>query len=302
MDYINRLREQNITFVNISESQALDIIKTNYSYYRLMEYSPLFEKYKISHKANQFVNLDFSQLYYLAIIDSELRSILMTLCLEIENSLKTKLIYDAESVCDTNTLINEYYVTEKEFLDSIYTCDNNDTLNEYMNIHSLKDLKLDKFLDVIQFGTLERFIHYFYKKYHNLLKSKTFNDIEIHLSSVRRIRNIVAHNNTCISKINEITEYKDLKMLSFLGNHGIKKRTLSTNMSKKIISDLCGLIDVYFKLVDNKNVFEKLKVFNENYCIKYKKVFINNDKLISSYDFIKNVIKIYFFLDNDSKL
>ncbi len=294
MDYINKLKEQNITFININESQALDIIKMTYSYYRLIEYSSLFDKYKISCKKSQFVKLDFSQLYYLALIDSELSSILMTLCLEIENSLKTKLIYDAESICNTNALISEYYETEKDFLDLNYTRDNNDILNEYIHVHSLRNLPLNEFLEIIQFGTLERFIHYFYKNYSNPLESKAFNDIEIHLSSVRRIRNIVAHNNTCISKINETTEYKDLKMLSFLGNHGIKKRTLSTNMSRKIINDLCGLIDVYFKLIGSRNVFNKLNDFNKNYCIKYKESFINNDKIISSYNFIKKVIEIYF--------
>ncbi|MGN0447471.1 MAG: Abi family protein [Acutalibacteraceae bacterium] len=293
MNYINELKKQNITFNIFNEQQAITIIKKEYSYYKLMSYSCLFEKYKQTNKEGQFVNLDFSQLYYLALIDSQLSKILMTMCLEIENTIKTIFIFDAEMICDTKTLLHEYYDNENEFIDMNYTADNNDIINEYKNKVSIQELSLNEFLEVIQFGTLERFVHFFYKKYGNVLYCESFYNVEFRLSSIRRIRNIVAHNNSCMSRITEETEYKDVKLLSFLGSRGVKNRSLTTNMSKKFVSDFCGVLDVYFRLVENKNIINDFKEFDINYCLKYKSYFEKNDKILSFYNFAKKVIEIY---------
>lgn len=293
MDYINELKKQNITFNLLDEQQAINIIKKEYSYYKLMSYSCLFEKYKQTNKVGQFVNLDFSQLYYLALIDSQLSKILMIMCLEIENAIKTRLMFDAEMICDTKTLLQEYYDNENEFIDMNYTAENNDLINEYKNMVSIQELSLNEFLDVIQFGTLERFVHFFYKKYSNELCCESFYSVEFRLSSVRRIRNIVAHNNSFISRIVEETEYKDLKLSSFLGSKGVKNRSLTTNMSKKIVSDFCGVMDVYFRLVEDKSIIIDFKDFDINYCLKYKNCFEKNDKILSFYNFVKTVIEIY---------
>ncbi len=294
MNYIDELKKKNITFHILNESDALTIIQEKYSYYKLLSYSCLFEKYRNGEKQGLFVNLDFSQLYYLAEIDSYLSSILMYMCLEIEERLKAKLIFDAESICDTNYLLSEYYDSDREYLESTYIPDNNDSIKCKKIFDIATQMTFNEFLDIAQFGTIERIIHYFYKKHAKSIYGSDFASFETHLSSVRRIRNIVAHNNSILNKLTIKTDYQDFKMLSFLGNRGIKNRTLQTNMSKFIISDLCGFFDVYFDLVNNENLLKILKNFNNDYCENYKESFASNDLLKTSYIFIKSVLRIYF--------
>ena len=120
-----------------------------------------------------------------------------------------------------------------------------------------------------------------------------FLPFEAHLSSVRRIRNIVAHNNSILNKLAIQTDYYDLKMLAFLGQQGIKNRTLHTNMSKLMISDLCGFFDIYFNLINKRSTVELLEDFDKNCIQEYKHFFINHDLLESSYNFLKNAIIIF---------
>ncbi len=293
MDYIEKLKEENITFQVLNETDALSIMQEAYSYYKLLSYSCLFERYRNGSRQGQFVNLDFSQLFYLAEIDSCLSHILMCMCLEIEEKLKAKLIFDAESVCDTHALLTEYYNNDSEYLQNTYVPDNNDAVKYHKGFREIPQLSLNEFLDVVQFGTLERMTHFFYQRYAVNIYNYDFAPFEIRLSSVRRIRNIVAHNNSILNKLVIKTDYKDFKMLSFLGKHGVKNRTLQTNMSKLMISDLCGFFDVYANLVNNKKMCDLFAFVDEKYIKAHKARFENNDLLKTSYTFVKNVLNIY---------
>lgn len=291
MDYIYNLKKLNISFKKIDELEAISIMRTRFSYYKLLSYTCLFDKYINGEKKGLFVNVDFSQLYCIAQIDAILGHIFMCMCLEIEENLKAKIIYEAESVCNTNVLFDEYYNSDFKYIKNNYTSENNDTIQREVKLP--KDMSLVEFLDVAQFGTLERFAHYFYSRYAIDLYNSCLAPFESRLSSVRRIRNIVAHNNSIINKLTIKTEYKDYKMLSFLGKQGIKNRTLQTNMSKLIISDLCCFFDVYFNLVNKSNIHDTFRSFDENYGEIVRKNFANNDLINTSYNFMKKVIIIY---------
>lgn len=295
MDFIYSLKEQNIKFQTISEQEAEDIIRSEYSYHKLLSYACLFEKYtKNVIKKGQFVNLDFSQLYYLAEIDSRFSHILMSMCLEIEEKIKTKFIFEAGEKCDTKVLLSEYYSSDHEYLDATYALSYDDVVVYKRDCNDLLSMTLDEFLGISQFGTLERLICFFYKEYEHCIHKSALKAFETRLSSIRRIRNIVAHNNSILNKLTVKTEYQDLKMLSFLGKHGIKNRTLKTNMSRQIISDLCGVIDVYFELVNNDTLIKELKNFDVEYCQKWGESFSNNDILKTAYTFLREVFALYF--------
>lgn len=293
MDYLCEFKKNNIKFNIVHEADALDIMRNDFSFYKIWSYTSLFEKYRSGDNCGLFVNLDFGQLYYLAKIDSELSCILMCMCLDVEEKLKTKLIFDAEKICDTNSLLIEYYNNDRKYLEHNYTADNNDTINNKNIIGTITQMSFAEFLDVAQFGTLERLIHYFYRKYAFDMYGVDFLPFEAHLSSVRRIRNIVAHNNSILNKLAIQTDYYDLKMLAFLGQQGIKNRTLHTNMSKLMISDLCGFFDIYFNLINKRSTVELLEDFDKNCIQEYKHFFINHDLLESSYNFLKNAIIIF---------
>ena len=300
VNYIDLLKNDNITFDIIIPNEALHIIKNKYPYYKLLNFTSVFQKYVKGDKAGKVVHADFAHLYYLAEIDFRLSQILMDLCLEIETHLKARLVYDADSVCNTKTLFKEYYNSDSEYLNKTYTVENIDVLKFGNASKSLCEMELSEFLNIAQFGTLERIIHFFYSKYSTLLYESEYMSFEQYLGAVRRIRNLVAHNNSIIDKIPIKAEQSNTKMTAFLGRYGIAHKTLITNMSKPIIRDLCGLFFVYFKANKcSENFLSNIKDFDTNYCQNYKKYFEKNDLLISSYRFMKEVIQI--FVKNNSK-
>lgn len=293
MNYVQRLCDQNITFNVICEKDAENIMKKEYSYYKLMEYSQLFEKYKTTSKQGKFVKLDFSQLYYLAVIDFRLSQILMCMCLEIENVLKTKLISDADKVSDNQNFFREYYNSESSYFKQTYNAENIEILRMSDFEGTVDSLELPQFLNVLQFGTLEKLIHFFYKKYAVQIYKTEFAPFENELYSIRRIRNLVAHNNSILSKLNIKTEHRNLKLSAYLGKKGIKNKTLTTNLSKIIVSDLCNLLYVYFNIIeDNNAVLRMLEEFDKQCWQKYQGYFEENYSLKSVYFFIKKIILI----------
>ncbi len=294
MDYIQHLSEQNISFHYFSRDEAAEIMEKEYSYYKLLEFSTLFERYKTTNKKGNFVKLDFSQLYFLALIDFRLCSILMSMCLEIENALKTRLLCDADRVGDTKSILSEYYESDKDYLEQTYNSVNIEVLKNNNLIGAIDSLDLNQFLKIVQFGTLEKIIKYFYGKYSAILYDSEFVPYERQLDSVRRIRNFVAHNNSILCDLNKKQEYNNLELSAFLGKKGIKHKTLKTNMSKVVISDLCNLLYVYVNTVSNsKHIFEILREFDVDYCQKYAGFFVNNCSIKSAYKFMKEVTKIF---------
>lgn len=208
MNNIDKLKELNITFNNIDEQSALKIMQEEYSYYQLTKYSILFEKYQKGEMLGKFVHLDFAQLYYLAEIDMHFSRIIMSMYLKMESRIKNLFLYHAEKYCNTQLLLNEYYESEREYLDSTYKAENNDIIQE-MNIKSgIDKLPLSEFVDVVQFGTLERLIHHFYKNYARVIYNSDSAPFERNLDAVRRIRNIVAHNNSLIARLKIPTDKK----------------------------------------------------------------------------------------------
>ena len=88
------MKERNIQFNLVEEFEAERIFRVEYSYYKLLEYSPLFPRYNGDREINKFVKLDFLQLYYIAKIDEKFSHITMLACLDIEQALKTLDIED----------------------------------------------------------------------------------------------------------------------------------------------------------------------------------------------------------------
>lgn len=300
MDYIRKLHELNISFKLIDESTAVDFLRSKHSFYKLLDIASVFEKYINGEKRGKYVSLDFSQLFYLAEIDVHLGQLLMCLCLEIEERLRARLIFDAESVCNTETFFAQYYEENRLYLDSIYVPENIDIMKD-IYMCEIGQMNFNQFVSASQFGALERLLHSFYKQYSIQLYGNKIAPFELRLGCVKRLRNIVAHNHTIIGRLPFQNEKLDVKMLSFLGQNGIKHKTLKTNMSRTVISDLCGLISIYFLLCDEIEEFIScLRSFDLKFCKKYGYLFNDVYMLRTSYNFVKSVIEI--FLKNQKKV
>lgn len=89
---IEHLRRKGVSFELCSEAEAARILAGQDHYFRLAAYRVLFLKRVGGPRDGQYAGLDFGHLVDLAAIDRELRSFLLPLTLDVENSAKTRLV------------------------------------------------------------------------------------------------------------------------------------------------------------------------------------------------------------------
>jgi len=237
----------------------------------------------------------------LASLDSQLRKLVICMCLDIEQMLKTRLIADASCI-DSKGVVKEFVQENTIFFNTVYSPENMDHVFKRMTRDTtIEELSVSDFLEVIQFGTIERFVRFFYDQFAPDLYGKAYAPFERYLDSVRRIRNSSAHNNGLISELlnrqyKEEAFEKNTLVLSFLGKNGVRHRTLDTNMSKQAVHDLCCLIHMYVHFLPKelaKNTLEELRKFLQVTCRNNSAYYIKNPALISAHSYLSNVTDVY---------
>lgn len=285
MNFTDELKSFKIEFKLIDENSAEKIIQTEFPLYKLMEYSILFDKYKDNEN---FINLDFYNLYLLARLDEEISHIILKMSAELELALKTILIDNANKICETikNQKLNSFYDSERNYLELYYNLDNFDILNQKYHTNSIFDLSFEQFVDFIQFGTFEKFFDYCY--YDIVLPNKKM-PYYIMISSARKLRNYAAHNISIITGLKQKSLFNKNRLSSYLGNEGIKSRTLHTNMDKDFILNFLSLIYLYVNIVPKRkiiNVLNEIRILISK-CEDKTDLFKKNQFLLSSFEFFK---------------
>lgn len=294
MNYINSFKEMNISFNNIDEKSAIDIMQHQYSYSKLISFSCVFEKYNQDpSRLGKFVSLDFFQLYALAEIDSFLSKLVMIMCLDIERIIKSTIAFDANNVDSIDSFFSDYLKQDNSFLQKTYCSDNISIIKNEYNDKSIEEIGFYGFIDIIQFGTLLRVVNSFYNTF--VFDGSLIPPLQKCFESIKTIRNLVAHNHSLLNKLNIRSHYRVNKVSSYLGKKGIKHKTLSTNMSIGIIHDLCCLFyTVHFLSIETEYYKKMFGYLDSYYCQKYSVLFQNNDSLKSNYYYIKKVLNVFF--------
>jgi len=297
---IESIKETGITFNFISEEKADTIMKSEFTPRMLLCYSSLFDKYKKTLSKGRFINLDFAYLYELALLDCELRKIIMGMCLDIERCLKVLLIDDCERLENKDSIVVDYCETDFDFLNANYNSNNLDYYaKQIIGSSNISELQLDNFLEIVQFGTFQRLLVFFYSKYSKHFENCNRLALLQNLDSVRSLRNAVAHNNALLSHLNyEGAEefHRNYALASFLGDHGIKSRNLETNIKKQLLHDFACLVNMYSRIATNPEVnccLSSLLSFFSNRCTLHASFFDHNPTILSAYKFCRDVIMIH---------
>lgn len=299
---IEVMKSQNIQFVHINEEDAINIMQTEYTGSKLLSYAPLFDRYRSTEKVGKYIDLDFAYLYDLAIIDSHFMKLIISMCIDLERIIKTFIIADFERVNDSGNIIYEFVKENAKFFSEVYSFDNIEYASKYlMGDESISELSVYTFLEIIHFGTIQRFARYFYGKFGMLLYDRPYAPFERYLDSIRRMRNPAAHNNGIICQLamksnKESSFEKNTRVLSFLGSRGILHRTLDTNMSKQVIHDFCCLLHMYVGFMperDVKNTLLDIEKFLQEHCTSNSAYYRKTPELLSAYHFLSAVVNIY---------
>ncbi len=305
---VSYLKNKNIKFKLISETDAEDYLRKNNNYYNLTSYKHNFERYLFDGKfVDKFIDLDFAYLKDLAIIDYRIRLLLFKMIIDIEHYLKMKILNTIETIEqeDGYRIVNLYL--EKDFNDEKFPKRVHNSIfkkvgNEYyQKIFSKYDVDKDKklenipiweFLEIITFGELVNFYDFYTKEY-NLIDENR--DIYI-LRDIVKLRNAVAHN-TCV--LNELSKKDNsyppaYKIVQYLNNCNIGKETRINKLSNSRVRQITYTLYMFNEIVTSneikQNLKEKINKLFFGRIILHKEYYISNKLLISVYSYFEKII------------
>lgn len=308
-EMVDHLKLKNIKFERISEKDAENYLKNNNNYYNITSYKNNFEKYFVNGIfIDKYIDLDFSYLKDLSIIDHRLRLILFKMIIDIEHYLKIKILNTIESIDEEDgyRIVNRYL--EQDFYNVKFPKKVHNSIFKkvgseyYQKIFSKYDLDKDKklenipiweFLEIITFGGLVNF----YDFYTNEYKLKDENKDVYILRDIVKLRNAVAHNNCILSELNmKKNKYPpSYKIIQFLNNCDIGKDTRSKKLSNSRIRQITYTLYMFNEIVTSDGIKNNVKKdINElffNRIIKHKEYYNNNELLKSIYCYFQKIIE-----------
>lgn len=291
---IEHMKNKGISFNEVSEIDAKEFLQKNNYYMKLAAYRANYEKCLTGKREGKYKKLDFGYLKELSVLDMHLRYIIIDMCLDIEHSIKVKLINEI-----TNNSLEDGYNIVRKFISK------DDSFRILKNIRSHKsgeycrDL-IEKyypyfsawvFVELISFGDLVFFCSFYEEVYGVQIVNNAL------MNTVRDVRNAAAHSNCLLNKMTErIDSSKQVNsdISKFIANmKDISKTSRVNNLKYKFTNSFITLLYVYDKLMidDAKQKrYQQLNDFINGRAIKHKDFFMSNSKIIGVYNFHKKVI------------
>ncbi|OFK56571.1 hypothetical protein HMPREF2811_01690 [Globicatella sp. HMSC072A10] len=231
-DLFNKLDERGISNKFHTKEQIIEIFSERNYYYRLISYR---KNYRKNTKSNKYIGLDFKALEDLASIDTYLREYLLHLCLDIEHLLKTKLMTHItfNSSEDGYNLVSDFEkLFPEQFNKSKMQFEKNNYKKDMFQKRTITSVWV--FLEIIDFGTLIKFIRFYTEKYpefESIIKYK-------HLYFIKNIRNACAHNDVFLINLFHPTsemKYRNPVVVSFASLMNIENKYLIYNKINDIV-------------------------------------------------------------------
>ena len=306
------LKEKNIKFEKITETEAENYLRDNNNYYNITSYKYNFERYFIDGEfVDKFIDLDFAYLKDLAIIDHRLRLILFKMIIDIEHYLKIRILNLIENIDEEDgyRIVNMYL--EKDYNDEKFPKKVHNSIfkkvgSEYYNkIFSKYDIDKDKklenipiweFLEIITFGELVNLYEFFSTEYD--LKNEKKNVFI--LREIVKLRNAVAHNSCVLCDLDkkDNTFKPDYKIVSFLNNCGIRKETRDNKLSNSRIRQITYTLYMFNEIVTSigvkTNIVNDINELFYERIISHKEYYNNNELLKSIYVYFDKIIKNHY--------
>lgn len=203
---VKHMQEKGIKFEITTTKDARYMLDNVNYYFKLASYRVNFPK----NYDKKYINLDFAYLTDLASIDMQLRDYLLDLSLDIEHGIKVILLHQIanDPKEDGYTIVKEFKNKFPQYYNrAIKTFKNNryekDMFNKYQ-----ATVPVWVFMEIITFGTLLRFVNFYYEKTHY----KRIRPIYNHLKYSKHIRNACAHSNPLLLNLFSSGYLQDLKV------------------------------------------------------------------------------------------
>ena len=171
-----------------------------------------------------------------------------------------------------------------------------------MFCHALDECEVEwNIVEVLSFGDFIKLYQLYYEKY----KSKS--NFSKSIFPISLLRNAAAHNNCLLNSLAkpysiEIDANEQLtRIVSKIP--GVGKREHRNKMSNPVIHDLTLLLFLFNKIVESQGTrektYRKLKSLVDERIPRHKEYFLQNQALVTSYQFVKKVVD--FFAEDSVK-
>ncbi len=254
-DMIKHLEEKNVKFGLISKEDAKNILQTSNYFYKITAYRKNFEK----NNRGQYIKLDFKLLQDLATLDMRLRYLVLHMSLDIEHSIKTKLLTDI-----TNDPSEDGYSVVTDFLahdgssidDYMRTLKKESHYNYGLYVKHHANPPIWVLFEVMTFGNFVSFVEFYYGRKR---KPAPYKEIQQVLKYVKNVRNIAAHNSPIlmdITSINQIEKHKIVKPITEFTKQieGLSPSSRKKRLSNRKIHDLTALIYVHYTFIGSEGI------------------------------------------------
>lgn len=294
---IEQLDGKGIKFEKTSKNNAKEILMNSNFYYKVRSFRKNFPK----NNKGEYTNLDFFMLNDLATLDMRLRYILIHMCLDLEHTLKTRIVRDVTLDDEDNgkIIVEKFLKSEKtkKTLNSFY-CPISSPRHPNHGIfkkYNGKTPPIWVFCELITFGDLVAFIEFIYNNYKK--NPDYYLPLQKNLRFVKNIRNLTAHNSPILNEIAQkgqetfetnkfLNDY--LKSVEYLSKQATRKKLSNTK-----IHDLCALLCIYDAYIVSpkmkENRYNELSSFMER-SKRNKELYKKHDNLVSVYTFFKKII------------
>jgi abortive infection bacteriophage resistance protein len=310
-EQIEDLKEKGVVFNIMNEDDAKKFLRYNNYYFKLKSYM---RDYPINPKNGKYVNLEFAYLVELSKIDMYLRKIILSMCLDVEHVLKTRMLYDISR----NEKEDGYNIVKKYFFgypdtkaEIIQKANSYNFTSDLADKHVVdEEYSVWNLVELLSFG---KFVE-LYTMYYQEDNSPNYGD---YLQSIKFLRNAAAHSNCLLSSIMKPKGEKKFKKTVQLTNALAKaKKEIHEHARVKYMAypafhDFVALLFVYNDLLKesaNRRMRDRtMSELTYFFCdergrvLKHREYFTKNQVITEAYKFVSDVIKYIQNQNNNPK-
>lgn len=290
---IQDMKDKGITFNIVRDADARIFLSDNNYYFKIKAYA----KNYVKDKTGKYIDLDFAYLKELSTVDMHLRRFIIRMTLDIEHTLKTKLIRD----CVNNHREDGYDIVKKflrRYQDVQQRINNkktksytSDLINKFSENYAIWNI-----VEVLTFGDFILLYKFYYTIYPS---SHSYEDL---LFPVKSIRNAAAHSNCIINTLRAPYSFDinpSARLSNLCGNiPSVGESSKKTKLQNPVVHDFAAMLYLFYLITFSRSLkyhtFEDLRLLFDNRVIKNNGYFYTNKYISTTYEFISKIIDFFY--------
>lgn len=300
-EQIQHLKDKGIRFELMDEDSARNYLMMHNNYFKLTSYRKNYAKHPDGENKGKYIDIDFAYLVDIAVIDMQLRYMIVPMALDIEHHTKLQLLRKVEEYTeDGYCIVQDYIDSLSEQQKAVFESEiNRNKGNIYCgDIISKYDgnYPIWAFLEVIPFGRLISFYSFCADRFADKDMKNNF----YRLLTCKEIRNASAHSNCILNDLKARTASHDTNAgvtKALMSIKGMNTNFRKNRMSNARIQQIVTFLYMHKEMVTSDGMHQsEAKGLQEvmTRAYKNKDYYKNNPMLKSTFDFLKMVVDSWY--------